>query len=78
MAGKQSPILKWFKVFHGIGLIMIAVGVGLYALTPMALSLNGMLVISCLIGIGGVLVSPFPVALFFQWANASAAGKPRS
>lgn len=78
MAGTASPLLKWFKVMHGVGLVLIAAGGSLLLMTQMVQSLNGVLVISSLLGIGGVLVSPFPVALFFQWANAVTSGQSSS
>lgn len=69
MAGKGSPLMAWFKILHGVGLLMIIAGIGLLVMTQIEQTLNGMLVVSSLLGIGGVLISPFPVALFFQWAS---------
>ncbi|UTV30133.1 hypothetical protein [Photobacterium atrarenae] len=78
MAEKGSPLMKWFKMLHGVGLLMIVAGTGLLVMTQIEQTLNGMLVVSSLLGIGGVMISPFPVALFFRWASNATHDQPSS
>lgn len=48
---------------------MLVCGLGFYMLTQWSLEISGMLLISSLIGLGLVLMSPYPVVLFIQWAK---------
>ena len=48
---------------------MLVCGLGLYMLTQWSLDISGMLVIACLIGLGLMLMSPYPVVIFVQWAK---------
>lgn len=57
------------KLLHWLGLVMVLAGLGLLSLTEVSGELAGMLVIAGLLGLGGVLMSPFPVVLFIQWAR---------
>ncbi|OLQ80520.1 hypothetical protein BIT28_15710 [Photobacterium proteolyticum] len=66
---KAYPLIRLFKVLHVVGLLMVIAGIALLMATEVGQTVNGMLAISSLIGIGGVLISPFPVALFLQWAT---------
>ena len=66
---KTYPLIRLFKVLHVVGLLMVVAGIALLMATEVDQTVNGMLAISSLIGTGGVLISPFPVALFLQWAT---------
>ncbi|MDO6617903.1 MULTISPECIES: hypothetical protein [unclassified Shewanella] len=61
-----------FKILHAVGLIFVAVGAGLYLFTEVASQVSGMLVVACLIGLGFVIMAPYPVALVFSWAQKQA------
>lgn len=50
---------------------MVVIGIGTLLVTDIGQTVNGMVGISSLIGLGGVMISPFPVALFIQWASQS-------
>ncbi|MBR9729401.1 hypothetical protein ACFOD0_15075 [Shewanella intestini] len=61
--------MKIFKILHGLGLVMVMVGCGLLFLTEQASQINGMILVAVLIGGGLISMSPFPVALFIEWAK---------
>ncbi len=69
MAQAQHPIIKVFKILHIIGLVLFLAGTISLFMTDIGQNITGMVVISSLIGLGLVLISPFPIALVFQWAN---------
>lgn len=50
---------------------MVALGIAILFATDLDQAVSGMVVISSLLGLGGVMMSPFPVALFIQWASKS-------
>ncbi|WP_192021500.1 hypothetical protein [Shewanella sp. WPAGA9] len=60
---------KIFKVMHLVGLFMVGCGAYFYLLTDMANEINGMLLVASLIGIGLLIMAPYPVALVFDWAQ---------
>ncbi|QBF83647.1 MULTISPECIES: hypothetical protein [Shewanella] len=62
--------MKVFKILHVIGIVMLLVGAGLLLLSDVSLQTQGMLITASLIGGGLLLMSPFPVALFIEWAQA--------
>jgi drug/metabolite transporter (DMT)-like permease len=68
MTQAQYPIIRVFKILHIIGLILFITGVISLFMTDIGQNVTGMVAISSLIGLGLVLVSPFPIALVFQWA----------
>ncbi|MCW8329898.1 hypothetical protein MD588_13895 [Photobacterium sp. SDRW27] len=67
MSLSLNSLLKVFKLLHIVGLMGLAI---LFA-TDLGQTVNGMVVISSLLGLGGVMISPFPVAIFIQWASDS-------
>lgn len=69
MTQAQNPIIKVFKILHIIGLTLFIAGIASLLMTDIEQNVTGMVVISSLIGLGLVLVSPFPIALVFQWAS---------
>lgn len=71
MSQKTLPLLKLFKALHFVGLVMVVIGVFILLMSDIGQTVNGMVAISSLIGIGGVMISPFPVAVFIQWASQS-------
>ncbi|PWF63709.1 hypothetical protein CBX96_09575 [Shewanella sp. BC20] len=61
--------MNLLKFLHWLGVLMLVCGLGIYMLTQWSLEISGMLLISSLIGLGLVLMSPYPVVLFIQWAK---------
>lgn len=49
---------------------MLLSAVGIYFMSDLQQQVSGMVIIASLAGIGMVMMSPFPVALFLQWARA--------
>ncbi|GIU03219.1 hypothetical protein C9I43_12155 [Shewanella morhuae] len=69
MTDSIKNTMNLLKFLHWLGVLMLVCGLGLYMLTQWSLDISGMLVIACLIGLGLVLMSPYPVVLFIQWAK---------
>lgn len=69
MSDALKNTMNILKILHVLGLLMVIVGIALHSMTQMSLQVSGMLIVACLIGIGGVLMSPFPIVLFMQWAR---------
>lgn len=69
MTGSFKSTLNLLKFLHWLGVLMLVCGLGFYMLTQWSLEISGMLLISSLIGLGVVLMSPYPVVLFIQWAK---------
>ena len=49
---------------------MLLSAVGIYFMSDLQQQVSGMVIIASLAGIGMVMMSPFPVELFLQWARA--------
>ncbi|WP_299796127.1 hypothetical protein [uncultured Shewanella sp.] len=62
--------MKILKMMHWLGLIMFTAGVFAYQFTEVTQTINGMVMVSSLIGLGAVSMSPFPIVIFIQWARA--------
>ncbi|WP_198782400.1 MULTISPECIES: hypothetical protein [Shewanella] len=69
MADPIKSIMNLLKFLHWLGVLMLVCGLGIYLLTQWSLDISGMLLIATLIGLGLVLMSPYPVVLFVQWAK---------
>lgn len=69
MLKNMKNIINMLKILHWIGVLLLICGIGVYLFTTMSLEVSGMLLIASLIGVGLVLMSPYPVALFIQWAK---------
>lgn len=69
MTDSIKNTMNLLKFLHWLGVLMLVCGLGLYMLTQWSLDISGMLVIASLIGLGLVLMSPYPVVLFIQWAT---------
>lgn len=61
--------MKVLKVMHWLGLLMLLSGAITYNFTDIGQAVSGMVTVSTLIGLGAVIISPFPVVLFIQWAK---------
>ena len=61
--------MKALKVMHWMGLVLLITGVATYLFTDMSQVVSGMVTVSTLIGLGAVMMSPFPVVFFIQWAR---------
>jgi len=64
-------MLKAFFYLHLIGLGLIAFGLYLLLLTDAASQVPGMVMLSTALGIGGVMISPYPVIKFIAWARSA-------
>ncbi|QDZ92234.1 hypothetical protein D0436_18225 [Shewanella decolorationis] len=69
MTDTIKSTMNLLKFLHWLGVLMLVCGLGSYMLTQWSLEISGMLLISSLIGLGLVLMSPYPVVLFIQWAK---------
>ncbi|WP_413494604.1 hypothetical protein [Shewanella baltica] len=69
MTDSIKSTMNLLKFLHWLGVLMLVCGLGFYMLTQWSLEISGMLLISSLIGLGLVLMSPYPVVLFIQWAK---------
>ena len=69
MAVEKNNTMLLLKILHWLGLLMLVTGIGLYTVTDIALDVSGMLLVATSIGLGAVMMSPFPVLLFIQWAR---------
>lgn len=65
----RKNVINYLKMLHWLGLSMLLCGVGLLFFTEMSQQVTGMMIIACLVGLGMVMMSPFPIALFLQWAK---------
>ncbi|MCG9695715.1 hypothetical protein [Shewanella sp. Isolate11] len=63
-------MMTLLKVVHWIGLLLLIAGLTLYGLTEVTHKIAGMVLVASLIGFGLVMMSPFPIVLFIQWAKA--------
>ncbi|MCL1065944.1 hypothetical protein L2735_03865 [Shewanella olleyana] len=60
---------KVFKVMHMLGLLFVGIGACLYLLTEVSNEMSGMMLIASLIGVGFLIMAPYPVLLVFEWAQ---------
>ena len=65
----QKSVIKPLKILHWLGLSMLLSGVAIYFLSNLSQQVEGMVLIASLSGIGMVMMSPFPIALFLEWAQ---------
>ncbi|QYJ74539.1 hypothetical protein K0H63_15275 [Shewanella zhangzhouensis] len=66
---QMKSVMKFLKILHWLGLTMVLGGVWLYLGTELTAQVTGMLWASVLLGLGLVLMSPFPVVLVIEWAR---------
>lgn len=59
-------MMTGLKLAHWLGLAMVLAGLGIYGLTSWTEQIQGILLVSSLIGLGLVMMSPFPIVLFFN------------
>ncbi|OIQ47084.1 MAG: hypothetical protein BM565_08460 [Gammaproteobacteria bacterium MedPE] len=62
-------MLKVFFYLHLAGLALIGVGLYLLLLTEQTQQVSGMVAVSSALGLGGVLISPYPVVKFITWSR---------
>ncbi|QYK00822.1 hypothetical protein [Shewanella psychrotolerans] len=63
-------MMTGLKITHWVGVFMLLVGVAIYFFTSLTQEINGMLLVATLIGLGLVMMSPFPIVMFIQWARS--------
>ena len=66
----QKRIIDTLKMIHLLGLAMLLTAIGIYFLSDWSQQVAGMVLVASLAGLGMVLMSPFPIALFLEWARA--------
>ncbi|MCL1141263.1 hypothetical protein [Shewanella gaetbuli] len=62
-------MIKWLKVLHLGGLILLIIGCYVLFSSQLSQQASGMLIIASLIGLGLIMMAPFPVALVIEWAQ---------
>jgi len=62
-------MLKIFFYLHLIGLGLIGLGLYWLLLSDMPSTVNGMVMLSSALGLGGVMISPYPVIKFIAWSQ---------
>lgn len=62
-------MLKVFFYLHLAGLALIGVGLYLLLFTDLTQQVSGMVAVSSALGLGGVLISPYPVVKFITWSQ---------
>jgi len=62
-------MLKLFFYLHLIGLGLIAFGLYILLLTDAPAEVSGMVMLSSALGLGGVMISPYPVIKFIAWSK---------
>nr|WP_164551300.1 hypothetical protein [Shewanella khirikhana] len=76
MVESMKSVMKFLKILHWIGLIMVVTGAWLYLGTELTSQLAGMIWAAVLIGLGLVFMSPYPVVLAIEWAKGQSAPEP--
>ena len=59
-----------FFYLHLIGLALISAGLYSLLLTTFTSDVKGMIITSCALGLGAVLISPYPVVKFINWSQS--------
>ena len=62
-------MIKALKLLHYLGSMLLMLGCYLHLFTDTSQRAQGMLIVASCIGLGLVLMAPFPVALMIQWAK---------
>ena len=57
------------KLLHYLGSMLLMLGCYLHLFTDTSQRAQGMLIVASCIGLGLVMMAPFPVALMIQWAK---------
>lgn len=65
----KKNVISYLKLAHWLGLVAVLVGITLLYFTELESEISGMTIIASLIGLGLVMMSPFPIAIFIQWAQ---------
>ncbi|MGS0680225.1 hypothetical protein ACVBIL_03580 [Shewanella sp. 125m-7] len=65
----QKNVIKILKILHWIGFSMLLCALGIYFLSDISQQVSGMVIVATLAGLGMVMMSPFPIALFLEWAQ---------
>lgn len=61
-----------FFYLHLAGLGLIGTGLYLLLFTTYTSDVKGMLITSCALGLGAVMISPYPVVKFIEWSQSQA------
>ena len=65
----MESMLKIFFYLHLCGLVLIGLGLYLFLYGGGGQELNGMLLIATTLGLGGLMISPYPVVKAIQWMH---------
>lgn len=68
-ADTMESMLKIFFYLHLAGLTLIGIGLYLLLLGDGGQEVNGMLLIATTLGLGGLMISPYPVVKAIQWMH---------
>lgn len=70
-------MLTWLKGLHFVGLFAVIIGTGLLFFTEISQQVSGMMLIAAFIGVGLLIMAPFPVALVIEWAQKQSHQEPK-
>jgi hypothetical protein len=65
----MDSMLKIFFYLHLVGLALIGIGLYLLLFGGGGQEVNGMLLIATTLGLGGLMISPYPVVKAIQWMH---------
>ncbi|MDP2559678.1 hypothetical protein [Psychrobium sp. 1_MG-2023] len=60
-------MIKFFLYLHLAGLCLIGVGLYMLLMTDASAQVSGMVALSSALGLGGVMISPYPVIKAIEW-----------
>jgi len=67
----MESMLKIFFYLHIVGLILIGIGLYLLLYGGAGQEINGMLLIAATLGLGGLMISPYPVVKAINWMRSN-------
>lgn len=70
-ANTMESMLKIFFYLHIVGLILIGVGLYLLLYGGAGQEINGMFLIAATLGLGGLMISPYPVVKAIHWMRSN-------
>ena len=65
----MDSMLKIFFYLHLVGLALIGIGLYLLLFGGGGQEVNGMLLIATTLGLGGLMISPYPVVKAIRWMH---------
>ena len=68
MKANNSRLLQVFSILHWLGLMMFAYGLYLL-MSQNSEDVQSIVLVSTLIALGLLIMAPYPIVLFFRWAQ---------